>query len=151
MKIIQIFAAMMAALMLQACASSLSGDSYTRAEARKAQETREGVVVRIRSVKIEGEKGELGAIAGTVAGAVLGSQVGGGTGRVVAGVVGGIAGGVAGSSIQKAATSANGIEITVQLNSGKEIVIVQEGRLGDFQVGERVYVVSSGSNARVTR
>lgn len=151
MKLTQIVAAVLAALVLQGCASSLSGNTYTRGEARIAQETRHGVVVKVRSVKIEGTDSSLGTITGAVAGAVLGSQIGGGTGQVIAGVAGALAGGVAGSAIEKTASSANGIELTVRLDgSNKEIVIVQEGKPGEFQVGQRVTVVSSGSSARVT-
>lgn len=151
MKVIQMCAAILAALMLQACATNLSGNTYTRSEARTIQETRAGVITRIRAVQIEGEKGELGAIVGTVAGAALGSQIGHGGGSVVAGVLGGLAGGFAGNAVQKGANSANGIEITVKLDgTGKQVVVVQQGNLNDFQVGQHVQVVSNGNNAVVT-
>ena len=51
---------------LTGCASSLSGESYSRSEARTVQQVEYGVVENLRPVKIEGTKTPIGSGAGAV-------------------------------------------------------------------------------------
>ena len=62
------FAALFAAatLTLGGCASSLTGDSYSRDEARAVQTVRMGTIESLRPVKIEGTKTPIGGGAGAV-------------------------------------------------------------------------------------
>ena len=52
-------------MLLSGCASSLTGDSYSRNDARKVQTIRMGTIESLRPVKIEGTKTPVGAGAGT--------------------------------------------------------------------------------------
>lgn len=72
------------ALALGGCQSSLTGDTYSREEARTVQTVRMGTIQALRPVKIEGTKTLIGSIAGAGVGGVAGSAVGGGKGSYVA-------------------------------------------------------------------
>src|SRR5690554_7193417 len=69
------------ALVLGGCASGLTGDTYSRDEARAPQTVRMGTVESVRLVQIEGTKTNIGTGAGAVVGGVAGSSIGGGRGR----------------------------------------------------------------------
>lgn len=149
--IIVIFAA--AVLMLQGCASSLSGDTYSRSEARKVQNVEFAWVEAVKPVVIEGRTDSpLGAGAGAIVGGIAGSTVGGGKGSSIASVMGAVAGGIVGQKIEENSTRKQGQEITVTLESGRTISVVQEvDSDGFFQPGERVRVLRQGSTARIVR
>lgn len=149
--IIVIFAA--AVLMLQGCASSLSGDTYSRSEARKVQNVEFAWVEAVKPVVIEGRTDSpLGAGAGAIVGGIAGSTVGGGKGSSIASVMGAVAGGIVGQKIEENSTRKQGQEITVTLESGRTISVVQEvDSDGFFQPGERVRVLRQGATARIVR
>lgn len=140
-------AAMLA--MLAACASSNSGSVYSRDEARKVQTVKMGVVESVRTVKLEGTKSPVGTAGGAVVGGVAGSTVGGGKGQAIATVLGAIVGGLAGSAAEEGLTRKDGLEITVKLDSGTMIAVVQEAD-DQFQPGERVRILESGGTTRVS-
>ena len=79
-----------AMLALGGCASSLTGDTYSRDEARAVQTVRMGTIESLRPVKIEGTKTPIGAGAGAVIGGVGGSGLGGGRGSAVLAVIGAV-------------------------------------------------------------
>ncbi|MBT8439576.1 MAG: glycine zipper 2TM domain-containing protein [Gammaproteobacteria bacterium] len=134
------------------CASSLTGDTYTRDEVRKPQVVRMGVVESLRPVKIEGTKSNIGSAAGTVVGGVAGSKVGGGKGSIVAAVIGAVAGGMTGAAIEEGITRTQGVEITVREDNGALRAYVQQMREGEiFRIGDRVRILTVNGNARVTR
>lgn len=134
---------------LAGCAQGLGGGSYTRDEARREQNVRMGKVESVRQVQIEGTRSGVGPAAGAVVGGVAGSTVGGGRGSAVAAVVGAVAGGVAGQAIEQGTTRKNGVEVTVKLDSGALVAIVQEAD-EIFQTGDRVRILSDGRTSRVT-
>lgn len=134
---------------LAGCAQGLGGGSYTRDEARREQNVRMGKVESVRQVQIEGTRSGVGPAAGAVVGGVAGSTVGGGRGSAVAAVVGAVAGGVAGQAIEQGTTRKNGVEVTVKLDSGALVAIVQEAD-EIFQAGDRVRILSDGRTSRVT-
>ena len=149
MKTASLLLSLLAALTLSACASSLSGDAYTRDQARQEMIVRTGVVESVREVTLEGTKSGVGAISGAAVGGVAGSHVGGGSGQIVGAIVGAVLGGMAGSAIEESATKKNALEITVKLDGGQLIAVVQEaGEL--FNPGEPVRVLSDGGTTRVT-
>jgi outer membrane lipoprotein SlyB len=132
------------------CASSRSGSVYSRDQARQTQTVSAGVVTHVRSVLIEGTKTPIGTAAGGAIGGVAGSAVGGGVGRDLMTVAGAIAGGVAGAAAEEGITRKDGLEITVKLDSGSIIAVVQEAD-ENFVTGERVSVLKSGDGTtRVT-
>lgn len=140
-----------ASVFLVSCAQdSLTGDTYSRGEAGRAQSVRYGEVTSVRYVVLEGS-GTGGAVLGAVAGGLLGRTVGSGSGRDVATAAGAVLGGVGGSYAGQAANRRQGVEITVALDGGGEIAIVQQATKREpFRVGERVRVLNSGSRARVS-
>ena len=141
-------------LFIGSCAQeSLTGDTYSRGEAGQAQTVNRGTITAIRNVRLEGsaEGRAGGTVLGAVAGGLLGNQVGGGSGRRAATVAGAAGGGIAGSHVGQAATARQGLEIEVDLDSGGSVSIVQQvNPRAQFEVGDRVRVLDSGSRARVT-
>ncbi|MGE5471904.1 MAG: glycine zipper 2TM domain-containing protein [Bacteroidota bacterium] len=142
---------LLSVMLLGACATSKSGDVYTRDQARHEMTVRKGVVESVRVVALEGTKSQVGTAAGAVVGGVAGSTVGRGKGSIIAAVVGAVAGGVAGNAIEEGVTKKQALEITVDLDGGRSIVVVQEGLPDEFRAGDRVRVVSGGGDTRVTR
>ena len=128
------------ALALAGCASSMSGDVYSRDQARKVQRVDEGEIILVREVMIEGTRSGLGVIAGGVVGGVMGSMVGGGKGKTLATVGGALAGGGAGAAAEEAATRQKGLEITVQLENGEVVSVVQAADR-EYLVGDEVKVL----------
>lgn len=140
----------MSVLALAGCASSKSGDVYSRDQARHEMTVRMGVVESVRSVRLEGTDSGVGTAAGAVVGGVAGSSVGRGKGQVVGAVVGAVLGGIAGSAIEEETTKKQAMEITVRLDSGQTIAIVQEGDPMTFRAGDRVRVLGGSGQTRVT-
>ncbi|MBB3893290.1 outer membrane lipoprotein SlyB [Phenylobacterium haematophilum] len=139
------------AALLGACTPQPSPNSYSRAETMRPQTVELGTLQSIRPVNIRPGETRLGMATGAVLGGIAGSQIGGGTAANVAGgVAGAVAGGALGSALQGSQNTA-GLELTVKLDSGRMIAIVQPGGPNDFRVGDRVRVVGNGENTRVTR
>lgn len=139
-------------LLFSSCAQdSLTGNTYSRGEAGQAQSVSKGRITAIRPVKIEGGN-TAGTIVGALAGGALGSNIGSGRAANTAGAIGGgLVGGALGSHAQQSMQSRNGIEITVKLDQGGSVAVVQEVSQNEqFQVGDRVRVLYSGSRTRVT-
>ena len=143
------FIVVMLAAVLAGCASSNSGDVYTREQTRQVQTVQMGIVESVRTVKIEGTKTPVGAAAGAVVGGVAGSTVGHGSGSTIAAVVGAVAGGLAGSAIEEGVTRKDGLEITVKLDNGTMLAIVQEADEA-FNPGDRIRVLEGGGVTRVS-
>ncbi len=124
------------------CASSRSGEVYSRDQARQAQILEYATVVSVKEVTIEGTKTALGTAAGGVAGGVLGSTVGGGRGSTVATVIGALAGAAVGTAAEEGATRKPGLEIVVKKDDGPTIVVVQEADVM-MAPGDRVKVITA--------
>jgi len=141
-----------AVVALGGCASSLSGDTYSRGEARTVQTVRMGTIVSLRPVRIEGTKTPIGAGAGTIVGGVAGSGVGQGRGSTVAAVIGAVAGGMLGAAAEEGLTRTQGVEITVREDSGGMRAYVQEvGPSEVFRVGDRVRILTVNGTSRVAQ
>lgn len=136
-------------LLATACATSNSGGVYSRDDARKVQTIKTGVVESVRTVKIEGTNSPIGTIAGGAIGGIAGSTVGGGRGSAIATVIGAVAGGIAGSALEEVATRKDGLEITVKLDGGGLVAIVQEAD-EVFKAGDKVRLVERGDTTRVS-
>ncbi len=149
MKTTRLLILLMLSVFLAACASSNSGSVYSRDEARKTQTVRMGVVESVRQIKIEGTKSPVGTVAGGAVGGIAGSSIGSGRGSAVAAVLGAVVGGLAGSAAEEGITRKDGLEITVKLDNGTMLAVVQEADVA-FSPGERVRLVESGGTTRVT-
>lgn len=138
-----------AAATLAGCATSKSGDVYSRDEALREQTVRLATVESVRPVTIQGTRSGIGAASGAVVGGVAGSGVGHGKGSTIAGVLGAVGGGVAGQAIEEGTTRKNGVEITVRLDNGELRAIVQE-ETDKFVAGQRVRLLTAGGVTRVS-
>jgi outer membrane lipoprotein SlyB len=134
---------------LAGCASSKSGDVYSRGETQREQTVRLATVESVRPVKIEGTRTPIGAVAGGAVGGIAGSGVGSGRGSDVAAVLGAVGGGLAGAAIEEGATRKAGVEITVRLENGELRAIVQE-ESDKLVAGQKVRLLTSGGVTRVS-
>lgn len=139
------------ALVASGCASGLGGDTYARGEARRAMTVQYGSVEAVRAVRLEGTKSPVGTVAGAAVGGIAGSGVGGGRGQAAATVLGAVAGGMLGSAAEEGVTRRAGVEVTVRLENGQYLAVVQEDGGEGFRPGERVRVLRDAGTTRVTR
>jgi outer membrane lipoprotein SlyB len=123
-----------------ACESRTSSNVYSRQQAQRVFTVDEGLVVYVRQVQIEGSVTGLGAIAGGVMGYVVGGTIGEGSGQDVARAAGTITGAAAGAALEEHASHRDGLEITVQLDNGQVMAIVQAADQA-FDVGDRVRIL----------
>jgi len=108
-----------------------------------------GRIVDVRPVEIGRPNSPgVGAVLGAVIGGVVGSTVGHGNGRTLATVGGAVAGGFAGNGIQNAQARRAAFQLTVQLDDGHQVAIIQDADV-PFYPGDPVRVVGYGQNARV--
>ena len=141
------------ATMFAACACSTSPPSsstFTRSQVGTAQSVEWGEVQGLRAVAIQNDRRGVATGTGAVLGGIAGSTIGSGTRANTAGAVAGaVAGGAVGNAM--AGTTTAGVEITVQLESGRTVAVVQPGTPNDYRVGDRVRVTSDGTTTRVSR
>lgn len=150
MKAVTGVALILVSLMSAGCATGLGSGDYERADVRRAYDVRFGTIVSVRNVRIGGSESGVGAASGAVIGGVAGSAVGEGKGSIVGAVLGAVAGGVAGNAIEQGTTKKPGIELTVRLDSGRTIAVVQEDTGESFAVGDHVRVLESGGEMRIS-
>ncbi|WP_313438559.1 glycine zipper 2TM domain-containing protein [Novosphingobium sp.] len=137
-------------LALSGCTPQTGVSSFSRNEAGQVATVQFGEVLAIREVVIQPGQTRLGTVAGGALGAIGGSQVGSSTAANIAGgVTGAVVGGAIGSAVQGSSRTA-GIEITMRLDSGDNVAVVQPGDPRDFRVGDRVRLAGTSENARVT-
>jgi outer membrane lipoprotein SlyB len=144
-----IVALALSAVLAGACAYPAGSRDYRGYQVMGEQEVRFGVVESVRDVKINPGPTGVGTAGGAMLGGIAGSNVGGGSGQVAGAIGGAILGGILGSNIEKSANERPGIELTVLLDSGKYVAIVQEPD-EPFRAGDRVRVVSGRGITRVT-
>lgn len=150
MKSVQLLLIIILALVISACASSNSGSIYKRDDARKVQTVKTGVVESVRIVKLEGTKTPIGTVAGGAIGGIAGGSIGsGGRTSAVTAIIGALVGGLAGAFSEEAFTRKDGVEITVKLDGGGLVAIVQEAD-EQFKPGEKVRIVENSESSRVT-
>ena len=141
MKKCTVLTVLIVGVLLTGCASSKSGEVYSRDQARRAQTVQLGTVEFVKAVRVEGSKSGMGAAAGGIIGGVAGSTVGGGKGSTLAALGGAIGGALVGNVTEEKITDFDGLEITVKLDNGNVIAVVQEDDVL-FAVGDRVRVLT---------
>lgn len=144
------------ALMLAACAPLPPAPgtvAYAPVQTMRAQTVEFGTVEAMRGATIGGVRTGAGASTGAFVGSVAGSFVGGSwEANVVGSLVGLILGGIIGGAMEESATSRPGVEVTVRLDNGGLVVVVQDSSIdAALRPGDRVRVISDGALARVTR
>jgi len=90
----------------------------------------------------------IGTGAGAVVGGIAGSTVGQGKDSRIGAVIGAVVGGVAGSAIEEGVTREDAMEITIKLDSGRMISVVQGGK-EEFKPGDKVRVLQGNGETRV--
>ncbi len=140
--------AVAAAVLAAGCQTGQGSKTYTRGQAQTPMQIYYGTVLRVSDVTIESKPSGVGAGAGGVAGGVVGSTIGKGSGRVLATTAGALAGAAAGAAAEKAMGAKPALEIEVELDDGRLMVIVQE-KDDVFNVGDRVRLIQSGGAMRV--
>ena len=139
-------------MLTAACTSDLTGTTYNAEEARQMQMVRFGTIAEARLVKLEGTQGEVGTLAGAAVGGLAGSSIGGTTESKIAAIAGAVAGGVLGNMAEKKMTVQQGVELTVRLEEGSYISVVQQADPNaPFNSGDRVKVLTQGNTSRVVR
>lgn len=151
MKLRTAVGAVLTVLVLGGCAQGLGGGTYSRTEARRAMTVQFGSIESVRAVQLEGTKTPVGSVAGAAVGGIAGSTIGGGRGQAVATVIGAVAGGLAGAAVEEGATRTPGVEVTVRLDNGQFLAVVQADEGERFRPGERVRVLRDGGTTRVSR
>jgi len=140
-------------LSLAACASQ-TGGSYSSSQTRSPQTVTMGTITQLNEAFISNDASGVGTLGGAVVGGVAGSTLGGGRGRILTTLGGAVLGGLLGTGVEKAVNSKDALDITVKLDNGQMLSIVQE--LGteerSFAVGDRVRVLrANDGSARVRR
>ena len=133
------------------CVSSRSGKVYSRRDAQQSHVVELGIVESVNQVNIEGTRTPLGTIAGGVAGGALGSRVGSGRdAQVIGTVLGALVGAATGAFAEEGLTRRKGLEITVKLDAGTILAVVQEAD-EDFFPGDRVRILTGPSGTKRVR
>ena len=128
--------------LLAGCAGpNTAGEVYSRRDTLRIMQVRYGEVLMVVPVVIDGKATRLGLVGGAAIGHALGHEIGDGGGRRVAKAVGTVAGAVAGQAIEKKITQQDGLEITIEMDNGNVIAIVQAATVEFFE-GERVRVLT---------
>ncbi|MGY0218858.1 hypothetical protein ACWJJH_15940 [Endozoicomonadaceae bacterium StTr2] len=137
-------------MLLAGCMADLTGTAYSRGEARQVQTVRYGVVKELELVKIEGTQSGIGAATGAAVGGIAASDLGGGKGSTIYSIAGAIGAGLLGNWAEERLTRKQGVNITVQLDNGGYLSVVQEvDPAQNFAIGARVKVLDQGSATRV--
>lgn len=140
-------------LLTQACASSLEGDVYSREEARQTMNIQWATVVSTKPVVIEGDRSNTGKLAGGLIGGAAGHGVTDSNTQALTTAVGAVVGAIAGQAVEERATRAQGMELTLKMDStGETIVVIQEVQdVNDFVAGDRVKLVSGSGKLHATK
>ena len=149
MNTIRAFTAAAALSLLAACAHPQGSGDYRTYETMGEQSVRFGVVETVRPVRIQPRNTGVGSSAGAFIGGIAGSHAGRGSGEIVGAIGGAIIGSIVGHNVERAGNEMPGVEVTVLLDSGKYIAVVQ-GADEAFRPGDRVRVLSGRSSTRVT-
>jgi len=137
------------ALGLGACAYHAGSGDYPGYQVAGEQSVRFGVVESVRDVRIQPGNTGVGGAGGAMLGSVAGSHVGGGSGQVAGAIGGAILGGIIGHNVEASANARPGLEVTVLLDSGAYVAVVQAPD-EMFRSGDRVRVLSGRGITRVT-
>ncbi|KAE8176768.1 glycine zipper 2TM domain-containing protein [Photobacterium carnosum] len=137
---------------LAGCAANPYGNAYNVNDARQMQQVYYGTVMRTQAVTLNGNGNGIGTLAGGAIGGILGSGVGGGTGSEIAAIGGALLGGYLGNAAGNQVTKHNGVNLTIKMDSGRTVSIVQQvNPQVIFHTGERVQVnLSDNGTSRVT-
>jgi len=129
--------------MVIGCQSTASR-TYTSSQAQAPMAVYYGTVLKASDVVIQDRQTGAGAVTGGVTGGIIGGAIGGSHGRPSPGgaIIGSMIGVGIGAATELAATTRQGIELEVEMDDGRIMVIVQE-KDDVFLVGDRVRILQS--------
>jgi outer membrane lipoprotein SlyB len=145
-----LIACALAAALVAGCEYHAGSADYRGYEAMGEQSVRFGVVEAVRDVRIRPHDSGVGTTAGAFIGGIAGSHVGGGSGEIVGAIAGTVIGSIIGYNAEQAANEVPGVEVTVLLDSGRYIAVVQQAAGETFRQGERVRILGGRNSTRVT-
>lgn len=144
-------ALLLSAALLQGCAyRSHAENVYADTETLRAHSITMATVTAVRGVTIERAPTGTGGAAGANVGMALGSFAAKGQGSFVGSVLGSVAGDLAGQAIESRMARLPGLEISLRLDDGQQISLVQSADEA-FRKGDRVRVLSAEGRSRVSR
>ena len=138
--LIHLLAAISVLLWAVACQTTQGSRTYTDRQAQQPQMVYYGTVLKVSEVQIKKEKTGIGAVGGAVVGGIVGSTIGSGRGRTLATTGGALAGAAAGSGAEGAAGTRTALEIEVETDDGRIMVVVQEAD-DQYAVGDRIRLI----------
>lgn len=139
------------ALLISSCANTdiYRGDVYTHDRAKRVQSVRFGTIIATHPVKIQAKQTGVGTGTGASLAGIAGSHISNSyAGSMAGGIVGSVVGGIIGSKIEEKATQVESLELTIALDDGGNIVVVQKSQPG-LVTGAKVRVVTDGSDVNV--
>jgi len=131
------FSLSICALIFSGCTQMYNSNEVAMNDVNVMYSYKTGVVESVKKVIIK-DNGS-GMMAGALTGAVLGSLFGKGKGNTVTTLLGGLTGAYAGYQADKA----NGEELYIRLDDGRNVVAIVKGV--NIQPGDRVRVVVDGN------
>jgi outer membrane lipoprotein SlyB len=131
------------------CLSNSSKSVYAKGQANQSMRIETGTVLGVKPVLIDGESTQVGIWGGAMMGGAITSGVGHGTGNAIATAAGATAGMVVGREVEKVVTRKDGLLITIAMDNGETVAIVQEESKGGFEDGDRVQVMIGHDTAIV--
>tara|TARA_B100000902_G_C27294149_1_gene908914 strand:+ start:342 stop:806 length:465 start_codon:yes stop_codon:yes gene_type:complete len=137
-------------LMLSCANTSLQPDTYERDAAQRVSNVLYGEIVSLKQVKIEGDT-KSGTIVGGLVGAAAGSGVSDSKPESEIGaVLGGAIGATLGGNLSKNIRAVDGVQLTINMDDGRTISLVQEVGGYNFSIGDLVEVISIKGKTRVS-
>ncbi len=119
------------------CTQMYNSNEVNIADTNEVLTYKTGTVESIKKVILK-DNGN-GVMVGAMSGTVLGGMFGRGNGNILSTLLGGLTGAFAGYELDKA----NGEELFIKLDEGRNIVVVVKGV--NIQKGDRVRIIMNGS------
>ncbi len=119
------------------CTQMYNSNEVNIADTNEVLTYKTGTVESIKKVILK-DNGK-GVMVGAMSGTVLGGMFGRGNGNILSTLLGGLTGAFAGYELDKA----NGEELFIKLDEGRNIVVVVKGV--NIQKGDRVRIIMNGS------
>ena len=153
-KDVPVWARVSIGLLLALCTYGCASKSYPtvpKSSAGVIQTLSHGTVVAVRTVQIDGQSTILGPTAGATVGAAVGRTAGQGSGQILASAAGAAVGGIVGAAVEKKLTTKQAQEVTIRMDGGERVTVVQEFEEPGFHEGDRVNVMESiNGDARIS-
>ena len=130
------------AIALSGCAASTAGNAYGPYQVMQTMTVQYGTVDSVQPVTIQATPTGVGPMAGAAIGGAAGNSVGGGNARIITTIGGALLGGLVGAAAEQSAANQPGQQITVQMDDGRLIAVVQGGT-AQFVRGQRVQVLTA--------